>query len=449
MVGCAPAASAPLASASRGAQPGSPPATAYQTFDVVWTNVNDLHFDPSHNGIDWKAVRESYRPRIEETRSNGDVRRLLREMIGELGQSHFVVIPQSRGLNEDNKHQGGNGTIGMRLGWVEGKATVVAVRRESPAAIAGVRPGWVIAKVNGKDPTVAFESLLKALAESDSPLLAGEAALKLDHWATDAVGMTHLFSFTDPAGSTQEREIEFVEVEGTPVKFSNLPEIPTLFESRWLSREDLLQLGAELSGDTVPRIGYIQFNIWMFPIMMPLADAVDEFRDAEGIVVDLRRNTGGLGGLAMGVAGHFVNDEVSLGTMTMRETELKFVVNPQRATMDGRLVVPYAGPLALLVDAGTASTSEVFGAGLQQLGRARVFGRNSMGAALPARTVQLPNGDVFMFAIANFTGPAGQSIEGTGVVPDQPVILSPSILDAQWDPDLRAAVDWIAAETNP
>jgi carboxyl-terminal processing protease len=429
----------------RSSEPGAPPATAYETFDIVWGLVDTKHFDPTHNGVDWEAIGATYRPQIEATRSNADVRRLLQRMLGELGQSHFVIIPSSGGDDRDGP-TGGDGTIGMRLGWVDGQATVVGVRENSPAAIAGVQPGWIVESFDDFVATESFAHLVEAMEGSDSPLVAGEATLLLDHSATGSVGSSHTFRFRDTSGTQHEKSITFVEQDGIPVKFSNLPPMQTLLESHWLSSDELSQLGA---AETSARIGYITFNVWMFPIMAPFAKAIDEFRDADGLVIDLRRNPGGLGGLAMGIAGHLINEKVSLGTMAMRESNLEFVVNPQRATPDGRLVEPYAGPVALIVDEGTGSTSEVFGAGVQQLGRVHVFGRNSMGAALPAYTERLPNGDVFMFAVANFTGPAGTSIEGTGVVPDHPVMLTHTILETQWDPDLRAAVDWIDSTNTP
>ena len=82
--------------------PGSPPPNAYKTFDVVWSTVDQRHFDPDHNGVDWVAIREEYRPKIEETRSDAEVRSVLQQMLSELGQSHFVIIPESISDSSDS-----------------------------------------------------------------------------------------------------------------------------------------------------------------------------------------------------------------------------------------------------------------------------------------------------------------------------------------------------------
>ena len=429
--------------------PGSPPDQGYQTFDEVWTLVNERHFDPEHNGVDWVAIREEYRPRIENTRNENDIRMVLGEMLSELGQSHFVIIPANSTDDdeEDDTLESGSGALGMRLDWIDEEAVVVNVEPNSPASSAGVQPGWVIEEVaNGEKtivPSERFSGPLQAMSESPSPMARSQAYMILNRVNAGEIGETRSFTFRDFDDSSTTLELEYAAEDGVRTKFGNLPTMTTKSKSHWISEEELELMGITFDENSPPKIGYLAFNAWMFPIMQPIADGVDTFREADGIVLDLRGNPGGIGGLSMGVAGHFVNDELSLGEMKSRDMVMNFTVNPQRATMDGRLVEPYAGPLAIIVDPGSASTSEIFGAALQQLDRATVFGRNSMGAALPAHTQKLPNGDVFMFAVADFIGPAGKTIEGTGVVPNTHVELTRTRLQEEWDPDLKSAVDWI------
>jgi carboxyl-terminal processing protease len=168
------------------------------------------------------------------------------------------------------------------------------------------------------------------------------------------------------------------------------------------------------------------------------------------MVIDLRGNPGGVAGMIMGTAGHFIDDTVALGVMRTRTSELRFRANPRRVAADGRAVAPYAGPVAILVDELTVSTSELFAAGLQGVGRARVFGSRSAGQALPAMLARLPTGDVLMHAIADYTGPGGVRIEGDGVLPDVHVEPTRAALLAGVDPALDAALDWIRRTTaNP
>ena len=74
---------------------------------------------------------------------------------------------------------------------------------------------------------------------------------------------------------------------------------------------------------------------------------------------------------------------------------------------------------------------------------ARVFGGRTAGLALPANVQRLPNGDGFMFVVADYTTPDGQRLERTGVVPDVEVSFTRFELYEEEDPVLRAATDWI------
>ncbi len=66
---------------------------ARETFDAAWTIVRDSHFDPGMNGVDWQAVRTELGPRAAQARNDGELRDVIREMLGRLGLSHFALIP--------------------------------------------------------------------------------------------------------------------------------------------------------------------------------------------------------------------------------------------------------------------------------------------------------------------------------------------------------------------
>jgi len=153
-------------------------------------------------------------------------------------------------------------------------------------------------------------------------------------------------------------------------------------------------------------------------------------------VVDLRGNPGGIGILAMGLAGYFIDKpDQKLGTMYMRDLPLKFVVNPRPPVFEGKL--------AVLIDGLSASTSEIFAGGMQDLNRARIFGSRSAGAALPSMIERLPDGDGFQYAAASYKSESGKVLEGVGVTPDEPIALTRAALLAGRDPVLDAAIRWI------
>ena len=158
--------------------------------------------------------------------------------------------------------------------------------------------------------------------------------------------------------------------------------------------------------------------------------------NATGLIIDLRGNPGGIGGMAMGMAGFLVDKpDQKLGTMYLRDTSINFVINPRAEV--------FTGPVAILVDGCSASTSEIFAGGLKDLGRARIFGTRTAAAALPSMIEKLPNGDGFQYAMANYISEGGKALEGNGVVPDVEVKLTREALLAGHDPVVDAALEWI------
>jgi carboxyl-terminal processing protease len=190
-------------------------------------------------------------------------------------------------------------------------------------------------------------------------------------------------------------------------------------------------------------IGYVKFNMFLDPahVMNRFGEAVQGCKTCQGFIIDLRGNPGGIGAMAMGMAGWFIDQpDQRLGTLFMRDTTLKFVVNPR--------VYTFAGPLAILVDGASASTSEILAGGLKDLGRARVFGTHTAAAALPSVFEMLPNGDGFQYAIANYISEGGKPLEGLGVTPDVEAPLTRQALLAGKDPALDAAIKWITNQRH-
>ena len=175
--------------------------------------------------------------------------------------------------------------------------------------------------------------------------------------------------------------------------------------------------------------------------MPRFGDAVQQCARCDGLIIDLRGNPGGIGAMAMGMAGWLVDKPGQrLGTMYLRGAALNFVILPRMEA--------YTGPVAILVDGSSASTSEIFAGGLQDLGRARVFGTRTAGAALPSVITRLPNGDGFQYAVANYISEGGRPLEANGVTPDEEVTLTRETLLAGHDAVVDAALGWIRKQKD-
>jgi carboxyl-terminal processing protease len=341
---------------------------------------------------------------------------------------------------------GGPGIAGLDVALIEGEPTVLRVSPGLPAARAGVLVGWRLVSVDGlrvADLLHPIRAALAAEGDPDSPharQLRGTLGLMASELLSGDAGTTRTAVFADASGSEQRIAITFEPAPLGATKFGNLPAFPIEVDSRIVE--------VPLEGMKPVRIGVISFNIWMTGASDAIDRAVDSMRNCDGIVLDLRGNPGGMGAMSMGVAGHFLREPASLGSMLGRDNALEFRAEPRKVSAAGKRVRPYASkPLAILVDGRSASTSEVFAGGLQDLGRARVFGEVSAGMALPAQAKELPNGDVLLHAVADFVTPKGTRLEGRGVIPDEAVAPTREALLRGDDAVLAAASKWIRTST--
>jgi carboxyl-terminal processing protease len=423
------------------ARPAAPPAPAYDratglaTFERAWQIVYDTHFDTTFNGVDWLALREELRPQAEGATSTAALRRTIERMLERLQQSHFSLIPKEFAdtLVPAEDEDVVTGDVGLDVRLLGEELVVTQVEPDSPADSAGIDLGWVLVAVDG---------------DSIGRLLAGIRARDLRYpdgfllWATTnrrvdgAVGAPVTLKFRDRDDRPQERTLTRRPAPSEPVKFGNLP----TFFARF-ARDTHTTPGGH-------RVGRIWFNFWMPPLIRQVDAAIDAYRAFDGVVVDLRGNRGGAGGMVLGVAGHFLTERVSLGDFRYRTTTLHMRANPRLVDQRNQRVEPFGGPLAVLIDETSGSASEVFAGGMQAIGRARVFGSPSLGGVLPAVTDRLPNGDVLYHAVADFITADGVVLEGRGVIPDVSVRPTRDDLLAGHDPVLDAALAWIDTQTE-
>lgn len=397
------------------------------TFDAAWTIVRDSYFDKSMNGVDWGAVRTELRPRAAAARTSGELRAVIRDMIGRLGQSHFALLPSSADAPASSSSDA-SGDPGFDVRLAGGDLLVTSVVPEGGGAQAGVHAGWRVSAIGGSQ----VADLLRALPEGTNDRLLNVEAWRLaETRLRGPAGSKADVSFEDGTGRIVTLAIARDPEHGRPVTVGNLPTMFVRVESESRTTR---------GGKTV---GVIGFNVWMPAVDAPFQEAVDRFRAADGIVIDLRGNPGGLAAMLMGISGHFIGERTALGVMKTRDNELRFTANPRLVNAKGERVAAYAGPVAILVDAMSGSASECFAGGMQSLGRARVFGQVSMGQALPALFDRLPNGDVLIHAYGDFVTATGVRLEGRGVVPDQIVPLRREDLLAGRDATLEAALAWL------
>ena len=386
-------------------QPALPESRYRRTLEQAWTLVVEKHYDPTLGCVDWPQARVRYGEKLAQTRDQTEAFAVINEMLDELGQSHVKLF--SGGSDEAV----GPASVGLHVRWIEGKLVVVSAPEDST-----VKAGSVLEKVAGTSVAELSKRAEQrtARAAEFASVTARLAAAKLSCAAPGEARTVTL------QGNTEATTLSCIADSSETMSLGNLTDVPTRVEHRMFE------------GTTV---GILGFNVWMLPMLPKLEAALAELRrqGMTALVLDLRGNPGGVGPMSVSLARSLLAQPGSLGKLEMREFTQEFNVSPGPD--------PFIGPVALLVDEGTASTSEIFAAGMRDLGRVTIYGAGpSAGAALPSLIEQLDGGALFQYVVGDYHSPKGVLVEGRGVVPDHTVPETVADFAAGKDPVLEAAV---------
>ena len=393
-----------------------------KSFDYVWTKIKESYWEKDFGGVDWDQARKELRPKVAKAENIKEVREILNQLISKMGKSHYAIIPHTA-YRATVLTRRGSADAGLTFRYSNDKVLVSGVRSKSDAEKKGIVPGWEITKV-GENNVADF--LKKAKSYEGVVRLDSLIAMRFGNLTTGHANRSIECEFVLPDGKKETISIRLSDPPGRFVKFGNLPPMRISMEKKLLGSN----------------VGYFRFNGFFDPVrLMPeFRKAVKEFQQADGMVIDIRGNGGGMVGLTMGMASPLTANPAPLGVMKMKNQELKLALF--------KTPKPYQKKIAVLVDEASASASEIYAGGLQDLKIAKVFGRRTAGLSLPSTVERLPNGDGFQYAIANYTSASGKILEGNGVVPDVAVELTPANLTDEFDPTLKRAVEWIQSESN-
>ena len=391
----------------------------YETvFEAVWDDIAQSYYDPDFGGKDWRSIGEKYRNRLATLDEREDFDALLSEMLGELGESHFSVISPS--FNELMPNPWQRGDSGITLAIVGNRPIIHRVRPESAAALNGIEPGYELVSVD----SMTVQDLGSLVDEADVfDRTAPYYFLKAIENRLYGPPSRKIELLVKPTrfGRTRSYSIELREYSGRmSLPLGNMGESPIEIDKRILEND----------------VAYIRFNLWVPSLMEEIRTYIKSIDESvKGLVIDIRGNPGGIGLMATGLAGMLVDEAYLMGTMRLRQGHLNYNVYPQKGA--------FLGPLAILVDNNSISTSEIFAADMKETGRGRVFGSRTPGAALPSVFKRLPNRYFLQMAIADYGTAKGTRIEGVGVDPDFRVELSPARLRQGRDNVIEAAQKWI------
>ena len=177
-------------------------------------------------------------------------------------------------------------------------------------------------------------------------------------------------------------------------------------------------------------------------VEVDIQNALDEF-EKEGVqywVLDLRNNPGGYVETLRRVASRFITNGQPVayyveesGSQQAINTDRKSYFNPQH-------------PFAVLINAGSASSSEAFAAAAQDYSFARTFGQTSSGCLAAGRSFDLADGSAINITVEKVVSPKKREINRVGVTPEEQIPADPARTD---DPTLQAAVAWLVGQKQP
>ena len=393
------------------------PATQYTaTFEQVWRIVLEKHFDPTLGCQDWPARRLEFGARLAEAKDAAAAYAVMNGLLGTLKQSHFKVVAPRGSAPPPEASGPARAPIHVR---VIGDAVVV-VDAAVGGVPSGVPRGAEIVAIDGR-PVAEIVAEVKDVALREGEV-AFQTSLAVEGALHGQVGAKREITFKDPGKADAEvtRKVACALPGGELVTIGNLHDIPTVVSHRMMPGT---------------KVGHLAFNYWMLPMVTRVEAAMAELRGQgmTALVLDLRGNPGGVGAMSIPVARMLMTQPGSLGKLQFREFAQEFNVagNPDAFT----------GPVVVLVDEGTASTSEIFAVGLRDLGRAQIYGgRPSAGAALPSLIEALGGGAMLQYVVGDYHSSKGTVAEGDGVRPDVLVPETRADFVAGRDPVLAAAV---------
>ncbi|THD75353.1 MAG: hypothetical protein E7812_17545 [Phenylobacterium sp.] len=405
------AAWAALILAASAAAPASATETSYAAlFDQVWKAVDENFYDPGFHGADWRTIGDRYRARVGAVHDDAGFSRLANAMLDELHVSHLYLSRPPR-----DAVQGGVG-IAARTELIDGRRVVVEVAPLSDAQRQGLRVG---------------DRLASAAAPLSAPL-----------GAATTLAVT---------GCDGRRRSLTVRHEG-----AFWPPQHPAFEWRQIA------VGPKLT------LGYLRIGRFDDGAAALADQAMAELKVADGLVIDVRGNSGGnLSGLRL--VSYVAGDSRPVVALLARpylkalgrpvaKPDLDKLPPTHGAYTDAAVFAAvqagqgaalyatedlgpsrYRGKVVVVTDRETASAGEGFAKMMRQFGGATLVGRPTAGLLLSSDRFPLPDGWVLTVPVQGVWGADGRDYGDQATAPDVVVPRTAADLCRADDPDLAKA----------
>ena len=334
----------------------------------------------------WSFVHQEYFDQpLDDTEL---VEGAIRGMLSTLGDRNTIYLPPSEQQISEERFNGEFQGIGVTIETIDGRIVIISPFEGSPAEIAGLQPGDVLLVADGTE--------LTGLDVTD----VGEIV-------------------RGPAGTIVvlliERDGESFEVDVT---------------------RDVIEIASVRTEMLDENIGYVRINQFGDQTDEELSTLLPELmaQNPDGLVIDVRNNPGGGLNTVVDVAQEFIDNGLILTERFGDGREVIFDAD------SGGLATDI--PLAILINEGSASASEVLAGALRDQGRGVLIGNTSFGKGTVQNNRTLSNGGGVRITIARWLTPDGEWVHEQGLEPDF-LVLFPEDGSAESDIQLEAAVDYL------
>ncbi|HEY9786935.1 MAG TPA: S41 family peptidase [Candidatus Obscuribacterales bacterium] len=333
----------------------------------VWRLIRDDFYDQTFNGQNWKSWEDKYKGKLKTTE---DAHKAIETMLASLGDRYTRFLDIDAFDDEKSQIDAKLCGIGIQIGLDKtSRIIVISPIEGTPAERAGLKPSDEIAEIDGTS-TKGFS------VEEAAKLIRG--AVNTD------VTLTII----------RDKHKSKIKIKRA--------EIPIR----------AVQTAKLLDGD----IGYIRLSSFISQqANKEMRLAIEKLAPAKAIVLDLRDNPGGLLTNAIEISNMFLDKGYIVSTVDRDGYK-----TPNSA--DGRPIC--RKPLAVLVNKGSASASEITSGALKDNGRATLVGQRTFGKGKVQGINRLEDGSGVNITIAKYLTPADVDIDKKGIEPDKVVEVS-------------------------
>lgn len=382
-----------------------------EVVDEVWQIVNREYVDSNFNKLDWEDQRRQLL--AKDYAESEDAYEAIREVLESLDDPYTRFLDPDQFASMQIDTSGELTGVGITLGMDQetDQLIVVSPIEDSPAARVGVKSKDIIIRIDGQS-TEGMD------VNGAVNLIRGEPGT--------SVVLTVL------RDETEEIDFEIVR-----------------------DKIELATVKHELRTETGHKIGYIRLTQFSANAAEKMEAAIKdlESQSAEGYVMDLRGNPGGLLYSSAEIARMWLDQGSIVSTVNRQGEQDQIRANHHALTKK---------PLVVLVDGGSASASEILSGALQDNGRATIIGTQTFGKGLVQSVHSLSDGSGLAVTIARYRTPNGTDINQKGISPDIEVELTEAdverlnenrdavgtTLDPQYSAALKALIPQVAGAAN-